>query len=100
MTQEADQPVKKARRYPVLLFHIPGWPSQDPNRRMVWRIYFDGEPKALRDLKRLSRRLRKEAVFELQHMSTAEAKKIRTKGYLLRDFKAREQALRDVDAAS
>lgn len=37
MTETAAQPKeKKPRRYAVVLVAIPGWPSQDPGRRMVY----------------------------------------------------------------
>ena len=87
-------PEKKARRYPVLLFYIKDWPAQDPNRRMVFRVYYDGEAKALRAQKRLNKRLGKEATFEVVSMTTVEARRIRNKGYNLREAKAREAALR------
>lgn len=94
MADQEAAPAKRARRYPVVLFFIKDWPPQDPNRRMVFKVFYDGEAKAMRAHKRLNKRLGKEATFELASLTTAEARKIRLKGYGLRDVVAREKELR------
>lgn len=76
----ADAEPKKARKYPVVLFYIPGWPSQEPNRLMVWRVCFDGLGAAERILKRMNRR-QKDCVWSLEMMTALEARKIRNKPY-------------------
>ena len=48
---------KKQRKRAVVLFWIPDWPSQDPNRRMLWRICWDGEPAAQREVKRVKKQI-------------------------------------------
>lgn len=101
--EEAAVPVKKQRKRPVVLFWLPGWPTQEPNRRMVWRICWDGEPAAQRELKRIKKLLGKDAEWELAMMTPAEVRRLRVKGFSIVDFKDREKeaALREkADAAA
>lgn len=92
---------KKSRKRPVILFWIPGWPSQEPNRRMVWRICWEGMPRAQRDMQALKKHFRHEPVeWEIVTMSPAQARRLRAKGFDLREQREREQALREkADAA-
>lgn len=76
----AEPEPKKPRRYPVVLFHIPGWPSQEPNRPMVWRVCYDGMIKAERILKRMRRR-EKDCVWSIEVMTAEEARKVRNKPF-------------------
>jgi hypothetical protein len=63
------RPAVKPRKRHVITFHIPGWPSQDPNRPMVWRVCYEGSARANSDIKRLNKNLKKEAVFEVQMLT-------------------------------
>ena len=89
---------KKQRKRPVILFYIPDWPSQDPNRRMVWTIVWAGRPTAERELKRLKRKFKKDANWELANLSPNEVRRMRTRGYDLREVRDREKAMREKDA--
>lgn len=77
---------KKQRKRPVILFWIPGWPSQDPNRRMLWRIVWNGEPTALFILKRLKKRFKDDAQWELASMTPTQARALKNKTISLRDL--------------
>lgn len=83
---------KKARKRPVILCWIDGWPSQDPGRRMVWRIVWEGEPTALREVDRLRKRLGHEANFEVAKMTPQQARRLRIKGYSITEVLERERA--------
>ncbi len=73
---EAAAKEKKQRKYPVILFYIENWPSQDPNRRMLWKICWGGGPKAEREIKGLKKRLSKKAKWELSLMTPTEARRL------------------------
>jgi len=90
---------KRQRKRPVILFFIPGWPSQDPGRRMVWTIVWAGKPTAEREVKRLKRKFKKDAEWELANLSPNEVRRMRTRGYDLREVRDREKAMREKDAA-
>lgn len=77
---------KKQRKRPVILFWIPGWPSQDPNRRMLWRIVWNGEPTALFLLKRLKKRFKNDAQWEVASMTPTQARALKSKTITLRDL--------------
>lgn len=47
---------KKARIYPTVLVAIPGWPPQDPGRRMIYWVR-PNEAKANKMAKRLQRQM-------------------------------------------
>lgn len=85
---------KKQRARPVVLFYIPGWPSQDPGRRMLWRICWNGEPAALREVKRMKRLLGKDAEWEVAKMTPAQARKLKTKSIGLHDMLERARQAR------
>lgn len=91
---------RKERKRPVILFWIPGWPSADPNRRMVWSIVWNGTPTAERELKRLRKKFRKDAEWELASMSPSEVQKLREKGFSLAEQRERERLMRERDAAA
>lgn len=91
---------KKERKRPVILFWIPGWPSQDPNRRMVWQIVWYGLPTAEREIKRLEKKFRKDGIrWELASMSPSEVRRLRTKGFSMTEQRERERMMREKDAA-
>lgn len=98
--QETVQPApKKARAYPVVLFSIDGFPSQEPGRLMVWRIFWKGtELQAMRALKRLNRKMGKQATFSLQIMTALNARKVRMKPFSLREQRQREKVQAQADA--
>lgn len=83
---------KKKRKRPVILCWIPDWPSQDPGRRMVWAIVWNGIPTAERELKRLQKRLGHEANFEIAMMTPQQARRLRIKGYSVSEVLERERA--------
>ena len=97
---EMKKEEKKQRKRPVILFYIPDWPSQDPNRRMVWTIVWAGKPTAEREIKRLKKRFKKDACWELANLSPNEVRRMRTRGYDLREVRDREKAMRERDMQS
>jgi hypothetical protein len=96
MAEEKKKPPKR----PVILFTIPGFPTQDPGRKMVWKVFYLGELVAMRALKRLNRKLKGEANFELVMMTAADARKIKNKGFNLADIKARDRMVKRAQAAA
>jgi len=88
----ADAEAKKSRAYPTVLFYIPGWPSQEPNRKMVWHMHFDGQKAAAGTIKRMSRRF-PEVVWCMEMMTAAEATKLRKKPYRHPDLKRGRKTL-------
>lgn len=96
---EAPAPARR-RAYPVVLFSIAGFPTQEPGRLMVWRIFWNGtELQAMRALKRLNKKLGKHATFSLQIMTAVEARNVRMKPFSLRDQRRRERVQAQADAA-
>ena len=93
--EEAAKSEKRQRVRPVVLFYIPGWPTQDPGRRMLWRICWNGEPAALREAKRMRRILGKDAEWEVTKMTPGQARKLRTKVISLRDLLERAKQSRE-----
>lgn len=85
---------KKQRKRAVVLFWIPDWPSQDPNRRMLWRICWDGEPSAQRELKRVKKHLGKDAKWEVAMMTPTQARNLRLKKIGMRDLMERARQAR------
>lgn len=94
-----DPAAKRERRRPIILFHIPGWPSQDPGRRMVWRICWDGGLAARRELEHLKATLGHEAEWEIAMMTASQARRLRAKGYDMREALERERELRQAAEA-
>lgn len=92
---EAAKQEKKSRKRPVILFWVPDWPSQDPNRRMVWTIVWKSKKFAEAEFRRISTLLANEANWELASMTPAEARKLRIKGYDLREVQEREREMRE-----
>ena len=82
---------KKVRRRPVILFWIPGWPSQDPDRRMVWKTIWGSLEYAEQELKRLKARLGSEAEWEISKLTQVEVRNLRTRGYELREILDRKK---------
>ena len=82
------------RKRPVLLAWIDGWPVQDPGRRMVWRVVYEGRAVAAQELRYLEANLGHEASFEVAMLTAAEWRAIRLRGYSLREVKEREAQLR------
>lgn len=85
---------KKDRKRPVIVFYVPGWPNQDPDRRMVWRVASDGMTKAERDAKYLNRRLGHEAIFEVARMTPNEVYRMKSKGFSLKEQRERAERIR------
>ena len=90
LAAQAQKQERKTRKRVVILFFIPGWPSQEPNRRMVWTIAWSGRPRAEREVARLKKMFKKEVQWELASMSMLEIRRMRTKGYDLREIRDRE----------
>ena len=91
---EEQKKQRKERKRAVILFWIEGWPSQDPNRRMLWSIVWNGEPTAKREMKRLEKKFRKDGVkWELAKMSAAEARRLKERGFSLREQREREKMM-------
>lgn len=66
---------KKRRRYPLVLVAIPGWPTQDPGRLMLYQIRPTPQKAA-----RMAKRLRKqmpEFIWTTADMTAAEAKALK-----------------------
>lgn len=53
---ETTEEAKKRRKYPTVLVAIPGWPSQDPGRWMIYKVAVTPQ-KAARMVKRLNKQL-------------------------------------------
>lgn len=96
--QEAKEQ-KKTRKRPVIVFWIDGWPNQDPGRRMVWRIVWGGNPVAERELDGLKKRQGHLAQWEILQLTPAEARRLRAKGYELKEeLERRRRELEGDDA--
>lgn len=66
---------KKPRRYPTVLVSIPGWPSQDPGRVMLYsQRPTEGMARKMR--KRLERQM-PEYVWTTESLTAAEARAIK-----------------------
>lgn len=85
----------KQRNRAVVLFWIPGWPSQDPNRRMLWRLCWDGLPSAERELKRVKKTLGKAAKWEVAMMTPTQARNLASKPVGMRDLMERARQVRE-----
>lgn len=92
---DAEKEQRKARKRPVVLFWIQDWPSQDPNRRMVWKVYHEGKKAAEADYEHLRVALAHEANWELASLSMHEVRKLRAKGYALKEELERKRALQE-----
>ncbi|WP_441280592.1 hypothetical protein [Tardiphaga sp. 862_B3_N1_1] len=91
---------RKERKRPVILFWIEGWPTQEPGRRMVWTIVWNGLPTAQREVKRLEKKFRKDSVrWEIANMSPGEVRRLKTKGFSLAEQRERERMMKETDAA-
>lgn len=62
---------RKPKKWPVVLVAIPGWPSQDPGRRMLYHVR-PSMQKAAKMAKRLKRQL-PEFEWSTDQMTIAEA---------------------------
>jgi len=74
---------KKRRRYPLVLVAIPGWPTQDPGRRMVYSIRPTPQ-KAARMAKRLRKQL-PEFVWTTDNLLADEIRGIRNAPFVVKD---------------
>lgn len=86
MADAPEEPEQKTRRRPVVLFYIPGWPSQEPNRVMVWTVVYDGVEKAMRIVKRMRKRHR-DIVWSLEMLSAGQVLRIRRKPFQFKPSK-------------
>lgn len=86
---------RRARKRPVVLFWIQDWPTQDPNRRMVWKVYHEGKKAAEADYEHLRVVLAHEANWELGSLSMNEVRKLRAKGFDLKEQLERKRALQE-----
>jgi hypothetical protein len=84
----------KQRKRPVITFTVPGFPAQDPGRKMLWGVCWKSEAEAATKLRKCQRLLGDDAVFELEHMTAVQARKIAARGFNFYDAKAREKATR------
>lgn len=74
--QQADgDGTKKRRRIPTVLVAIPGWPSQDPGRRMLYSQRPTPQ-KAARMLKRLKKQM-PEFEWSVEQLTATEAREIK-----------------------
>lgn len=87
---------RRARKRPVVLFWIDGWPTQDPNRRMVWKVYHEGKKAAEADFEHLRVALAHEANWELSSLSMVEVRRLRAKGFDLREQLERRRMLEEM----
>lgn len=65
---------KKARIYPTVMVAIPGWPAQDPGRRMIYWVR-PSEAKANKMAKRLQRQM-PEYVWSWENLTAAQTREI------------------------
>ena len=93
--EPSPEPEKKQRSRPVVLFWVPGWPSQDPGRRMLWRIVWNGEPAALRELKRMKKLLGRDAEWEVAKMTPTQARGLKAKSVDMRELLERAKKARE-----
>lgn len=93
---DAEKEQRKARKRPVVLFWIDGWPTQDPNRRMVWKVYHEGKAAAERDLQHLVQTLGHEAGWEMANLSMHEVRRMRARGFDLKEQLERRRTLQEM----
>lgn len=78
---EPDDDSKKRRRYPTVLVSIPGWPSQDPGRLMLYSVRPTPQ-KAARMAKRLRRQL-PEFDWTVADLTAAQAREIKQAPFVI-----------------
>lgn len=85
MTEAATEPEpeakKKGRRYATVLVSVPGWPTQDPGRLMLYSTR-STPSKAARMIKRLRKQL-PEFVWSQEMLSDTEARLVKLKPFKL-----------------
>jgi len=82
MTEAAEK--KPPKTYGWVLVSVPGWPSQDPGRKMVFRMYPDAV-KAERKAKRLAKRM-PEYEWSGVGLTSAEAARLKLKPFKLSEL--------------
>lgn len=75
---------KKRRKYGYVLVAVPGFPPQDPGRKMLFRMYPDAD-KATRKAKRLGKRF-PEYQWEGAALTAGEAQRLKLKPFKLSDL--------------
>lgn len=73
---------KDRRKYPTVLVAIPGWPSQDPGRKMIYYVRPTPQ-KAARMLKRVKKQL-PQFEWSVEHLTAPEARKLRLAPFVVR----------------
>lgn len=84
MTTEAEAApaaAKKSRRYATVLVSVPGWPTQDPGRLMLYSTR-STPSKAARMIKRLRKQL-PEFEWSQEMLSDTEARLVKLKPFTL-----------------
>lgn len=111
MAEPAAEDAKKQKRWPTVLVAVPGWPLQDPGRRMLYSVRPSAQ-KAARMIKRLRKQM-PEFEWSVEDLTNAEARLIKQAPFVLRGNGLatpvecrwtgrswRVTALKDADAAS
>lgn len=73
--------VKNRRRQATVLVAVPGWPSQDPGRLMIWSVR-PSPQKAARMIKRLRKQL-PEYEWSSEMLTATEAREIKLAPFVL-----------------
>jgi hypothetical protein len=81
MAAAEDDSARKRRKYPTVLVAIPGWPTQDPGRVMLYSVRPTPQ-KAARMIKRLRRQL-PEFEWSTRDLTAAEAREIKQAPFVL-----------------
>lgn len=66
---------RRRKKWPTVLVAIPGWPLQDPGRRMLYSVRPSAQ-KAARMIKRLRRQM-PEYVWSVEDLTNAEAQDLK-----------------------
>lgn len=74
---------RKRRKLATVLVSVPGWPSQDPGRLMIWTVR-PSPQKAARMVKRLTR-LMPEYSWSYEMLTTTEAREVKLRPFTVTD---------------
>lgn len=80
--ETGPQKVRKNRKQPMVLVSIPGWPNQDPGRRMLYSVRPTPQ-KAARMVKRLKKQM-PEYDWWVEQLSAREATAIKQAPFVVR----------------
>lgn len=82
-----DVITRAPRKRHTVLVVIPGWPSQDPNRPMIW-TWKPSAMKAAKEMKRM-RAAMPHLIWDVEPMSATQARAIKLRPFNLREYNAR-----------